>query len=61
MKLEEQKLELNSTLLKVIEKDGVIECLSEQLQSKSRILILSSSFLRTLHNSLLCSYFRDQN
>jgi hypothetical protein len=29
MKLEEQKLELNSTLLKVIEKDGVIECLSE--------------------------------
>jgi hypothetical protein len=60
-KLAKQKLELNSALLKVIEKDGTIEHLSEQLQSKSRILILSSSFLWTRHNSLLCSFFRDQN
>jgi hypothetical protein len=49
-KLAEQKLELNSTLLKVIEKDGAIWHLSEQLQSKSQILILPSSFLRTCHN-----------
>jgi hypothetical protein len=60
-KLAEQKVELNSALLKVIEKDGAIERLSEQLQSKSRILILSPSFLRTRHNWLLCSSFRDQN
>jgi hypothetical protein len=34
-KLAKQKLELNSALLKDIEKDGAIERLSEQLQSKS--------------------------
>jgi hypothetical protein len=60
-KLAEQKLEQNSALLKVIEKDGAIERLSEQLQSKSRILILSPSFLRTRHNSLSCSPSRDQS
>jgi hypothetical protein len=36
-KLAEQKLELNSALLKVIEKDDAIERLSEQLQIKSWI------------------------
>jgi hypothetical protein len=30
-KLAEQKLELNSALLKVIEKDAAIKCLSEHL------------------------------
>jgi hypothetical protein len=60
MKLAEQKLELNSALLKVIERDSAIEHLSEQLQSMSWVLIVSSSFLRTCHNSLLCSSFRDK-
>jgi hypothetical protein len=60
-KLTEQKLELNSALLKVVEKDGAIVRLSEQLQSQCRTLTLSSSFLRTCHNSLPCSSFRDQN
>jgi hypothetical protein len=60
-KLAELKLELNSALLKVIEKDGAIGCLSEQLQSECRALILSSSFLQTRHNSSPCSSFRDQN
>jgi CTP:phosphocholine cytidylyltransferase-like protein len=44
-KLAEQKQELNTALLKVIEKDGAIERLLEQLQSMSRILVLSPSFL----------------
>jgi hypothetical protein len=33
-KLAEVKQELNTALLKVIEKDSAIGCLSEQLQSK---------------------------
>jgi hypothetical protein len=49
-KLAEVKQELNTTILKVIEKDGAIGRLSEQLQSKCRTLALSSSFLRTRHN-----------
>jgi hypothetical protein len=44
-KLAEQKQELNTALLKVMEKDGAIERLLEQLQSMSRILVLSPSFL----------------
>jgi hypothetical protein len=60
-KLAEQKQELDTALLKVIEKDGAIERLSEQLQTKSRLLVLSSSFVRTRHNWLLHSSFRDQN
>jgi hypothetical protein len=49
-KLAEVKQELNTTILKVIEKDGAIRRLLEQLQSKCRTLALSSSFLRTRHN-----------
>jgi hypothetical protein len=49
-KLAEVKQELNTALLKVIEKDGTIRRLSEQIQSKCRTLALSSSFLRTRHN-----------
>jgi hypothetical protein len=47
-KLTDAKQEWNTTLLKVIEKDGAIGRLSEQLQSKCQILALSSSFPRTL-------------
>jgi hypothetical protein len=60
-KLAELKPELNTALLKVIEKDGAIRRISEQLQSECRTLALSSPFLRTRHNLLLCSSFRDQN
>jgi hypothetical protein len=60
-KLAEQKLELNSALLKVVEKDGANRHLSEQLQSECQTLILSSSFLRARHNSSPYSSFRDQN
>jgi hypothetical protein len=44
-KLVEQKQELNGALLKVIEKDNSIGCLSEQLESKPSILILIPSSL----------------
>jgi hypothetical protein len=60
-KLAEQKQELNTALLIVIEKDGAIGHLSEQLQSKSRLLVLSSSFLWARHNWLLRSSLRYQN
>jgi hypothetical protein len=60
-KLPKQKQELNTTLLKVIEKDGAVGRLSEQLQSECQTLALSSPFLRILHNLSLCSSFRDQN
>jgi hypothetical protein len=43
-KLAEQKQELNIALLKVIEKDGAVERLSEQLQSECRTLALSYPF-----------------
>jgi hypothetical protein len=49
-KLVEQKQELNTTLLKVIEKDGAIGRLSEKLESKSRILVPSPSSLRARHH-----------
>jgi hypothetical protein len=39
LKLAEQKQELNSALLKVIEKDSSIGCLSEQLEGKPNTLI----------------------
>jgi hypothetical protein len=58
-KLAEQKQELNTVLLKVIEKDGAIGRLSEQLGSESRILVPSPSFMRTRHNLLSCSSSRD--
>jgi hypothetical protein len=60
-KLVEVKRVLNTTLLKVIEKDGAIGLLSGQLQSKCQALALSSSFLQTFHNLLLCLSFRGQN
>jgi hypothetical protein len=44
-KLAEQKQELNTALLKVIEKDGALRRLSEQLQSECRTLALSYPFL----------------
>jgi hypothetical protein len=43
-KLAEVKQELNTTLLNVIEKDGAIRCLSEELQRKCQISDLSSPF-----------------
>jgi ABC-type microcin C transport system duplicated ATPase subunit YejF len=49
-KLAEAKQEQNTALLKVIEKEGAIERLSEQLQNKCRTLVLSSLFLRTRRN-----------
>jgi hypothetical protein len=58
-KLAEVKQELNTALLKVIEKDGATERLSEQLQSECRALVLSSFSLRICHNLLLCSSSRD--
>jgi hypothetical protein len=45
-KLAEVKQERNAALLKVIEKEGAIGRLSEQLQSECRVLALSSPFLR---------------
>jgi hypothetical protein len=49
-KLAELKQELNTALLKVIEKDGAIGRLSEQLQSECRTLALSSPFVQTCRN-----------
>jgi hypothetical protein len=60
-KLAEQKQELNVTLLKVIEKDGAIRRLLEQLQSKYQTLSLSSTFPQTRHNLSFCSSFRGQD
>jgi hypothetical protein len=57
-KLAKVKQELNTALLKVIEKDGAIGRLSEQLQSERWTLVLYS-FLRTRHNLSLCSPSRD--
>jgi hypothetical protein len=37
------KQERNTTIVKVIEKEGAMGCLSEQLQSECRTLVLSSS------------------
>jgi hypothetical protein len=61
VKLAEQKQELNSAILKVIEKDGTIGRLSEQLQSKRRALTPSPPFPQTCHNLSFCSSFRDQD
>jgi hypothetical protein len=60
-KLAEVKQELNTTLLKVIKKDGAIGRLSELLQSKCRTLALSSTFPKTRHNLSFCSSFRGQD
>jgi hypothetical protein len=57
-KLAELKQELNTALLKVIDKDGAIRCLSEQLQRKCRTLAPSPPFLRTRHNLLPRSSFQ---
>jgi hypothetical protein len=53
-KLAEVNQELNTALLKVIEKDSANRRLSEQLESKSRILVPSPSFLRARYNLLSC-------
>jgi hypothetical protein len=60
-KLAEVKQELNTALLKVIEKDGAIRCLSEQHQSMCRNLTLSPPCARTRHNLSFCSSFRGQD
>jgi hypothetical protein len=57
-KLAELKKELNTTLLKVIEKDGAIGRLSKQLQSGYRTLALPSPFLRKRHNLSLLFVFQ---
>jgi hypothetical protein len=49
-KLAEAKQERNAALLKIIEKEGAIGRLSEQLQSECRALTPSSPFLRIHHN-----------
>jgi hypothetical protein len=61
MKLAEVKQELNTALLKVIEKDGAIGCLSEQLRSKCQNLTLSLPCARVHHNLSFCSSFRGQD
>jgi hypothetical protein len=61
MKLAEVKQELNTALLKVIEKDGTIGHLLEQLQSKCRNLTLSLPCAWIRHNLSFCSYFRGQD
>jgi hypothetical protein len=50
MKLAEAKQERNTALLKVIEKEGAISRLSEQLQSECRVLTPCSPFPRIQHN-----------
>jgi TorA maturation chaperone TorD len=49
-KLAEVKQERNTALLKVIEKDGTIGRLSEQLQSECQALVPSSPLLRAHHD-----------
>jgi hypothetical protein len=49
-KLAEAKQERNAALLKVIEKEGAIGRLSEQLKSECRVSTLSSPFPRIDHN-----------
>jgi hypothetical protein len=60
-KLAELNQELNTTLFEVIEKDSAIGRLSEQLESKSRILVPSPSSLWVCHNSSSCSFSRYQS
>jgi hypothetical protein len=50
VKLAATKQERNAAVLKVIEKEGAIERLSEQLQSKCRDLVPSSLSPRTRHD-----------
>jgi hypothetical protein len=49
-KLEAVKQERNTTVLKVVEKEGAIGRLSEQLQSECRTLVPSSSSPRAHHD-----------
>jgi hypothetical protein len=51
MKLAEAKQERNVALLKVIEQEGAIVRLSEQLRSECRALVPSSLLLRAHHDS----------
>jgi hypothetical protein len=60
-KLAELKQELNTTLLKAVEKDGAIGRLAEQLQSECWTLALSSPFPQTRHNLSFYSSLRGQN
>jgi hypothetical protein len=50
VKLAATKQERNAAVLKVIEKEGAIGCLSEQLQSECRALVLSSLSPRIRHD-----------
>jgi hypothetical protein len=58
-KLAEVKKERNTALLKVIEKEGAIGRLSEQLQSECRVLVSSSPLSRTYHNSSFSFVFSE--
>jgi hypothetical protein len=57
-KLAEVKQERNAALLKVIEKEGAIGRLSEQLQSECRTVVLSSSSPRAHHDFLSLFIFQ---
>jgi hypothetical protein len=61
MKLAEVKQELNIALLKVIEKDGAIGRLLEQLQCKCRNSTLSLPCAQIHHNLSFCLSFRVQD
>jgi hypothetical protein len=57
-KLAAVKQERNAAILKVIEKEGAIMPLSEQLQSECRTLVLSSSSSRAPHDFLFLLVFQ---
>jgi hypothetical protein len=55
-KLAEKTQEVNTALLKLLEKDRSIKRLSEQLESKPSRLIPISPFSRTGHTTFVDSY-----
>jgi hypothetical protein len=57
-KLAEVKHERNVALLKIIEKEGAVGRLSEQLQSECQALVPSSSSLRAHHDFSSMFIFR---
>jgi hypothetical protein len=57
-KLAAVKQERNAAILKVIEKEGGIKRLSEQLQSKRQTLVSASSSSRAHHNFLSSFIFQ---
>jgi hypothetical protein len=55
-KLAAVKQERNATILKVIEKEGGVRRLSEQLQSKRQTLVSASSSSSRAHHNFLFSF-----